>query len=46
MKKYLYTFASEYKIIQADSVKEADEIIKSIEGALSWAWIYEGELIS
>lgn len=45
MKKYLYTFASEFKIIQADSINEADEIIKSTEGALSWAWIFEGELV-
>ena len=45
MKKYLYTFISEYKIIQADSIKEADDIIKSIEGSLFWAWIYEGELV-
>lgn len=45
MKKYLYTFASDYKIIKADSIEEADEIIKSTEGCLSWAWIYEGEII-
>ena len=45
MKKFLYTFAGDYKIIQADSIQAADQILKSIETSLSWAWIYEGELV-
>ena len=45
MKKFLYTFAGEFTIIEAIDKRDADEILAKREPSLSWAWVFEGQLV-